>query len=97
MEKAMRILALLLLAWLAPAADHSLSPLARPGEGDRVPSKLKHDLRSRWEKDRARAVRKLADLGSQEAWGVGARGFGGCQGAGGGRGPGATCQAGLPG
>ncbi|MDF1838469.1 MAG: hypothetical protein P1V35_11425 [Planctomycetota bacterium] len=38
------------------------------GPGKEIPSKVKNDLRSRYEKDRRGAVRKLADIGSEEAW-----------------------------
>ncbi|MCA9000777.1 MAG: HEAT repeat domain-containing protein [Planctomycetes bacterium] len=38
-----------------------------PG-GREIPSKVKSDLRSRFEKDRRGAVRKLAEIGSEEAW-----------------------------
>ena len=53
--------------WLLPFL---FAPLALPAIGvkDQVPSKLKNDLRSRWEKDRQMAVRKLAALGNEQAW-----------------------------
>ncbi|MEZ5975693.1 MAG: hypothetical protein R3E96_12885 [Planctomycetota bacterium] len=38
--------------------------------GGEIPSKVKNDLLSRYEKDRAGAVRKLAEIGGDEAWGL---------------------------
>ena len=35
---------------------------------DEIPSKIKNDLSSKWEKDRQTAVRKLVDIGTEEAW-----------------------------
>ncbi len=61
---------LLLLSFVLPFAqggsNHSHTRLAVPGK--EIPSKVKNDLRSRYEKDRRGAVRKLADIGSEEAW-----------------------------
>ncbi|MFT5199662.1 MAG: HEAT repeat protein [Planctomycetota bacterium] len=64
---------LLLLCPLAPAVRgaeglENSSVAVVTTVGKEIPSKIKTDLRSRYEKDRRGAVRKLAAIGTTEAW-----------------------------
>ncbi len=44
--------------------------LEAPFAGQDIPPKVKNDLLSKFEKDRANAVKKLAQIGGEEAWGL---------------------------
>lgn len=50
-------------------ASSMAGPLPSAGV-DEIPAKVKNDLLSKYEKDRAGAVKKLAAIGGEEAWGL---------------------------
>ncbi len=68
------LLTFLFLSLWAPAAmggipaPGALDPVAKSDPGKEIPSDIKNKLRSRYEKDRRGAVRKLAEIGTEQAW-----------------------------